>query len=226
MEVRTSKNGDGRNLDLRLSPSELMDQVVYFAKLATAASSVLKTWNTVTSFVICRISWNFVPKLLRMSDAPWTFAHMCAATRMPSPALSIYFMLSMFRIIFFLPSAIRLFNFSRRAWLSSPSTMRPSSATTYAPSTSRSVIFSATVFRSGIKKPIGWPLTFPNIFATRTGDGIRRVFLFERLPTNRTILVPHKNAAWLQGWRRAGVEQKPFRAETRVNDWKPENCPI
>ena len=42
----------------------------YFEKLATAAASVLNTWKTVTSFVICRISWDFVPKLLRMSDAP------------------------------------------------------------------------------------------------------------------------------------------------------------
>ena len=42
-----------------------------------------------------------------------------------------------------LPSAIRPFNFSRRALLSSPSTMPPSSATTDTPSTSRSVIFNA-----------------------------------------------------------------------------------
>src|SRR5882762_922691 len=57
-------------------------------------------------------------------------------------------MLSILRTIFFFPSAIRLFTFSRRALLSSPSTMRPSSATTDTPSTSRLVIFKATVYSS------------------------------------------------------------------------------
>jgi hypothetical protein len=71
------------------------------------------------------------------------FALQCAATRMPSPRAVEYVKLSMFRTIFFFPSAIRLFNFSRRTLLSSPSTMRPSSATTDTPSTSRSVIFNA-----------------------------------------------------------------------------------
>jgi hypothetical protein len=53
-----------------------------------------------------------------------------------------------FRTIFFFPSAIKLFNFTRRALLSSPSTMRPSSATTEMPPTSRLVIFKATFVSS------------------------------------------------------------------------------
>src|SRR3984957_3126022 len=57
-------------------------------------------------------------------------------------------MLSMFSTIFFLPSASRPFTFSRRALLSSPNTMRPSSATTDTPSTSRFVIFNATFVSS------------------------------------------------------------------------------
>src|SRR5579862_3205464 len=57
-------------------------------------------------------------------------------------------MLSMFSTIFFLPSASRLFTFSRSALLSSPRTMRPSSATTDTPSTSRFVIFNATFVSS------------------------------------------------------------------------------
>src|ERR1700733_3443351 len=56
--------------------------------------------------------------------------------------------LSMFSTIFFLPSASRLLTFSRRALLSSPNTMRPSSATTDTPSTSRFVIFNATFVSS------------------------------------------------------------------------------
>src|ERR1700751_2794732 len=44
----------------------------------------------------------------------------------------------MFKTIFLLPAAIRLFNFSRRELLSSPSTMRPSSSTTDTPFTSLS----------------------------------------------------------------------------------------
>src|ERR1700722_2434198 len=57
-------------------------------------------------------------------------------------------MLSIFSTIFFLPSASRPFTFSRSALLSSPSTMRPSSATTDTPSTSRFVIFNATFVSS------------------------------------------------------------------------------
>src|SRR5229473_1336935 len=51
----------------------------------------------------------------------------------------------MLRTIFFLPPARRLFTFSRSALLSSPNTIRPSSATTETPSTSRFVNFSATL---------------------------------------------------------------------------------
>src|SRR5260370_1303504 len=119
-----------------------------FEKLATAAASVSQTSNTVSSLVICRTSWNSLPRWHRRSDAPWVFALQCAATNVPSPELSIYLMLSMFRTICFFPSAIRLFNFSRRALLSSPSTMRPSSATTDTPFTSRFVIFKATFVSS------------------------------------------------------------------------------
>src|SRR6266576_656494 len=54
--------------------------------------------------------------------------------------------LSMLRTIFFFPSAIKLFTFSRRALLSSPRTIRPSSATTDTPFTSQYVIFKATLF--------------------------------------------------------------------------------
>src|SRR6266571_2224047 len=51
----------------------------------------------------------------------------------------------MLRTIFFLPPAKRLFTFSRSALLSSPSTIRPSSATTETLFTSRFVNFSATL---------------------------------------------------------------------------------
>src|SRR5713101_9427576 len=116
----------------------------HFEKLAKAAASVSQTSNTVRSLVICSTSWNLLPRWHRRSDAPWVFALQCAATNVPSPALSIYLMLSIFRTIFFFPSAIRLFNFTRRALLSSPSTIRPSSVTTDTPFTSRFVIFKAT----------------------------------------------------------------------------------
>src|SRR5215467_13526168 len=77
-------------------------------------------------------------------------------------------MLSMFRTTFFLPSANRLFTFSRSALLSSPSTIRPSSATTVTPSTSRCVIFKATFFSSSFvsgsvgnlsRSPKAYPVT-------------------------------------------------------------------
>src|SRR5713226_1097331 len=64
-------------------------------------------------------------------------------------------MLSILRTIFFFPSAIKLFTFSRKALLSSPSTMRPSSATTDTPSTSRFVIFKATLFSSSSESGSG-----------------------------------------------------------------------
>src|SRR5260370_23783688 len=48
-------------------------------------------------------------------------------------------------MIFFCPAASSDFTFSRSALLSSPRTIRPSSAATATPSTTRSVIFSATV---------------------------------------------------------------------------------
>src|SRR5580692_11507751 len=51
----------------------------------------------------------------------------------------------MLRTIFFWPEASSDFTFSRSALLSSPSTMRPSIAITSTPSTTRSVIFKATV---------------------------------------------------------------------------------
>src|SRR6266513_2802766 len=54
----------------------------------------------------------------------------------------MYLISAMFRTIFFFPSAIRLFSFSRRELLSSPSTMRPSSPTTVTPSTSLFFIFT------------------------------------------------------------------------------------
>src|SRR5467141_2420551 len=63
--------------------------------------------------------------------------------------------LFMFSTIFFLPSAIRLFTFSRKALLSSPSTMRPSRATTDTPSTSRFVIFKATLVSSSSESGTG-----------------------------------------------------------------------
>src|SRR6266705_2489126 len=116
----------------------------HFEKLAIAAASVWQTSNTVTSLVICSTFWTLLPRWQRTSDAPSDFALQCAATNMPSPALSIYLRSSIFRTIFFFPSAIKLFNFTRRALPSSPSTMRPSSATTETPPTSRLVIFKAT----------------------------------------------------------------------------------
>src|SRR5256885_4831343 len=54
----------------------------------------------------------------------------------------MYLISAMFRTIFFFPSAIRLFSFSRRELLSSPSTIRPSSPTTVTPSTSLFFIFT------------------------------------------------------------------------------------
>ena len=41
-----------------------------FEKLATAAASVLQTSNTVTSLVSCKSSWNLLPRLHSLSDAP------------------------------------------------------------------------------------------------------------------------------------------------------------
>src|SRR6266852_7608912 len=63
--------------------------------------------------------------------------------------------LSMFKTIFFFPAAIKLFTFSCSALLSSPRTMRPSSATTDTPSTSRFVIFKATLFSSSSESGSG-----------------------------------------------------------------------
>src|SRR5215475_13098909 len=63
--------------------------------------------------------------------------------------------LSMFSTTFFRPSASNAFTFSLSAFDSSPSTMRPSSATTDTPFTSRLVIFNATFVSSSIfGKPI------------------------------------------------------------------------
>src|SRR5258708_19323685 len=124
-------------------------------KLATASASVLKTSKTVSSLVIWRTSWNLLPRWQRRKEAPCIFTLWCAATSVPSPALSIKVMLSILRIIFFFPSAIKLFTFSRKALLSSPSTMRPSSATTDTPSTSRFVIFKATLFSSSSESGSG-----------------------------------------------------------------------
>src|SRR5215472_1444293 len=58
--------------------------------------------------------------------------------------------LSIFSTIFFFPSATSDFTFSRSALLSSPSTIRPSSAATVTPSTSRVVIFNATLVSSSL----------------------------------------------------------------------------
>src|SRR5712664_1639038 len=55
-------------------------------------------------------------------------------------------MLAMFRTIFFFPSAIMLFSFSRKEVLSSPRTIRPSSVTTDTPSTSLFVILIVILF--------------------------------------------------------------------------------
>src|SRR6267154_2601873 len=63
--------------------------------------------------------------------------------------------LSMLRTIFFFPSAISDLTFSRRALLSSPRTIRPSSATTDTPFTSRYVIFKATLFSSSSESGSG-----------------------------------------------------------------------
>src|SRR5713101_758675 len=59
-------------------------------------------------------------------------------------------MLAMFRTIFFFPSAIRLFSFSRKEVLSSPRTIRPSSVTTDTPSTSLFVILTVMLFPSSL----------------------------------------------------------------------------
>src|SRR6266852_3148828 len=99
-------------------------------KLATASASVLNTSKTVSNLVIWRTSWNLLPRWQRRREAPCDFTLWCAATSVPSPALSMKVMLSILRTIFFFPSAIKLFTFSRKALLSSPSTIRPSSAAT------------------------------------------------------------------------------------------------
>src|SRR5215472_7711579 len=127
----------------------------YFEKLATASASVLNTSKTVISLVICRTSWNLLPRWQRRNPAPWDLALWWAATSVPSPALSINVTLSILRTIFFFPELMRPFTFSRSALLSSPSTMRPSSATTETPSTSRLVIFNATFVSSSSERGSG-----------------------------------------------------------------------
>src|SRR5271154_4968042 len=64
-------------------------------------------------------------------------------------------MFAIFRTIFFFPSATRDFTLSRSALLSSPSTIRPSSATTVTPSTSRVVVFNATLLSSSSERKSG-----------------------------------------------------------------------
>src|SRR5216683_1855069 len=106
--------------------------------------------------------------------------------------------LFMFSTIFFLPSAIRLFTFSRSALLSSPSTMRPSSATTDTPSTSRFVILSA-MFSSPRRsrfQPLG-----------ANGTILRSIFLWGNRPRLRRELRrcvlrrlrPNRRRPWLHG---------------------------
>jgi len=62
---------------------------IYFAKLATAAASVLYTWNTAVNLVNSRTSLNFLLRLHNRIAAPWLFALKSAATNVPSPELSI-----------------------------------------------------------------------------------------------------------------------------------------
>src|SRR5579863_8510773 len=64
-------------------------------------------------------------------------------------------MFSILRTIFFFPSATRDVTLSRSALLSSPSTIRPSSATTVTPSTSRVVVFNATLLSSSSERKSG-----------------------------------------------------------------------
>src|SRR6266852_1488500 len=115
----------------------------YFEKLLTASASELETSNTVSSLVICSSSLVLDPRLQSRSVAPPDFALECTATSAPSPELSIIVTFFRSRTSFFLPSPRRPFTFSRRATVSSPSTMRPSKASTATPSTSRFAIFRA-----------------------------------------------------------------------------------
>src|ERR1019366_2044574 len=75
----------------------------------------------------------------------------------------------MFRTIFYWPAASSDFTFSRSALLSSPNTIRPSSASTATPSTTRSVIFSATVYPPKLEHSWKFERLAPHRQACRRG---------------------------------------------------------
>ena len=66
-------------------------------------------------------------------------------------------------------------------------------------------------------------LTPPNVFATRAADRLRGFFLFHGLPTNWTILAPHMSCLLASGAELLKERPSPF---SRLNQCKPENCPI
>src|SRR6266403_4095896 len=91
-------------------------------------------------------------------------------------------MLAMFRTIFFFPSAIRLFSFSRKEVLSSPRTIRPSSVTTDTPSTSLFVILTVMLFPSSLGER---PSTYFQLFWSRDKDG--ESFSFQQPQSQRAF---------------------------------------
>src|SRR5258707_559186 len=86
-------------------------------------------------------------KNVTMIDSSGLGALVAAHSSAPRPELSIMVTFFRSRTIFFLPSPSRLFTFSRSATVSSPRTIRPSSASTVIPSSSwlanlRAILFS------------------------------------------------------------------------------------
>src|SRR5713101_470226 len=103
----------------------------------------------------------------------------------------MYVMLAMFRTIFFFPSAIRLFSFSRRELLSSPRTIRPSNVTTDTPSTSLFVILTVMLFPSSLGKcpPVRAPSTYFELFWSREIIDLRDAesFSFQQPQSHRAF---------------------------------------
>ncbi len=65
--------GKGKTAGLKPCRYSFKMQAIYFAKLRTASASVLNTSKTVNSLVICRTSWNLLPRWQRRRAAPCDF---------------------------------------------------------------------------------------------------------------------------------------------------------
>src|SRR5258708_23413258 len=128
--------------------------------------------------------------------------------------------LSMLRTIFFFPSAIKLLTFSRKALLSSPSTIRPSSANTDTPSTSRYVIFKATLFSSSSESGSGGnPGRSRKAYQNMDGPGAKNR---NRRPcsgqiTSRLIIVHAGHVIAARGTEQLAAPQlQPLRADGTI----------